>query len=79
MQIPELYRYGRLGKWFGIWPFVIYMVDGVYQARHTIYIRARLLTSIPSLRLSSSLSRTRTGRQRHVLMGSGLHSMNLRS
>ena len=33
MQIPELYRYGREGRGFGLRLFVIYMVDGVYQVR----------------------------------------------
>ena len=31
MKIPELYRFGREGKLFGIRLFVIYMVDGIYQ------------------------------------------------
>ncbi|CAD6950889.1 unnamed protein product [Tilletia controversa] len=32
MEVPELYRRGREGKYFGMWPFFIYMVDGAYQA-----------------------------------------------
>jgi hypothetical protein len=31
MALPELYRFGREGKWFGMQTFVIYMIDGVYQ------------------------------------------------
>jgi len=31
MNIPELYRYGREGKWFGIWKFVGYMTDATVQ------------------------------------------------
>jgi phospholipid-translocating ATPase len=31
MNIPELYHYGREGKWFGIRLFAVYMLDGVYQ------------------------------------------------
>jgi len=31
MNIPELYRYGREGKWFGIRLFAVYMVEGIYQ------------------------------------------------
>jgi phospholipid-translocating ATPase len=31
MDIPELYRYGREGTWFGPRLFTIYMLDGVYQ------------------------------------------------
>ena|ERR1700722_2539891 len=30
-QIPELYRYGREGYWFGLGSFIVYMFDGVYQ------------------------------------------------
>lgn len=36
MAIPELYRYGREGLWFGVMPFCIYMMEGVYQVR--VYI-----------------------------------------
>ncbi|KAK0439550.1 phospholipid-translocating ATPase [Armillaria borealis] len=32
MAIPELYRYGREGKWFGLKWFTVYMFDGVYQS-----------------------------------------------
>jgi phospholipid-translocating ATPase len=31
MALPELYRFGREEKWFGMRTFVIYMIDGVYQ------------------------------------------------
>ncbi len=31
MALPELYRYGREGKWFGMKWFAVYMIDGVYQ------------------------------------------------
>ncbi|CAE6428267.1 hypothetical protein ACGC1H_000702 [Rhizoctonia solani] len=30
--LPELYRYGREGKWFGVRVFAIYMLDGIYQS-----------------------------------------------
>lgn len=33
MAIPELYRYGREGEWFGMKWFSVYMLDGVYQVR----------------------------------------------
>lgn len=33
MAVPELYRYGRDGKLFGLKRFAIYMIDGVYQVR----------------------------------------------
>lgn len=29
---PELYRYGREGRWFGTRVFAIYMLDGIYQS-----------------------------------------------
>lgn len=32
MNMPELYRYGREGKWFGLRSFTIYMFDGVMQS-----------------------------------------------
>ncbi|KAF8912154.1 phospholipid-translocating ATPase [Gymnopilus junonius] len=32
MAVPELYRYGREGKWFGLGQFTIYMFDAVYQS-----------------------------------------------
>ncbi|KAG6843812.1 hypothetical protein H0H87_000218 [Tephrocybe sp. NHM501043] len=31
MDLPELYRYGREGRWFGLKWFTIYMFDGVVQ------------------------------------------------
>jgi magnesium-transporting ATPase (P-type) len=34
MALPELYRYGREGKWFGMWTFSGYMIDAVYQVRN---------------------------------------------
>ncbi|KAK0455620.1 uncharacterized protein EV420DRAFT_1644405 [Desarmillaria tabescens] len=32
MAIPELYRSGREGKWFGLKWFTVYVLDGVYQS-----------------------------------------------
>ncbi|KAI5832175.1 phospholipid-translocating P-type ATPase [Schizophyllum commune Tattone D] len=32
MDLPELYKYGRLGTWFAYRNFFIYMIDGVYQS-----------------------------------------------
>ncbi|KAF8891341.1 hypothetical protein BD779DRAFT_1610652 [Infundibulicybe gibba] len=32
MELPELYSYGRTGRWFGIKWFIIYMLDGIYQS-----------------------------------------------
>ncbi|KAF9478485.1 phospholipid-translocating P-type ATPase [Pholiota conissans] len=32
MQVPELYRYGREGTWFGTRSFIIYMIDGIVQS-----------------------------------------------
>ena len=31
MAIPELYRYGREGKWFGTKLFSVFMLEGVVQ------------------------------------------------
>jgi phospholipid-translocating ATPase len=31
MALPELYRFGREGKWFGLRLFLIYMIEGIYQ------------------------------------------------
>jgi len=31
MNIPELYRYGREGTWFGLGTFFLYLLDGLYQ------------------------------------------------
>lgn len=33
MALPELYRYGREGTWYGMKWFVLYMLDGIYQVR----------------------------------------------
>ena len=30
--LPELYRYGREGRWFGVRVFAIYMLEGIYQS-----------------------------------------------
>ncbi|KAJ3516647.1 hypothetical protein NLJ89_g988 [Agrocybe chaxingu] len=32
MDVPELYWYGREGKWFGTGQFILYMFDGVLQS-----------------------------------------------
>lgn len=44
MALPELYRFGREGKWFGMRTFIIYMIDGVYQVRLLSYLLTMLLT-----------------------------------
>ena len=31
MALPELYRYGREGKWFGVNLFTVFMFEGVIQ------------------------------------------------
>ena len=45
MAVPELYWYGREGKWFGLRQFIVYMLDGVMQVR-----------SLCSVKLHTSLS-----------------------
>ncbi|PPQ86909.1 hypothetical protein CVT25_009795 [Psilocybe cyanescens] len=32
MAVPELYWYGREGKWFGMKQFIVYMLDGIIQS-----------------------------------------------
>lgn len=32
MAIPELYRYGREGRWFGIGRFCFYLFQGLFQS-----------------------------------------------
>ncbi|QRW01507.1 phospholipid-translocating P-type ATPase [Ceratobasidium sp. AG-Ba] len=32
VTLPELYRYGREGRWFGVRVFTLYMLDGIYQS-----------------------------------------------
>lgn len=30
MQVPEVYRYGIENRWFGLYRFSLYMIDGIY-------------------------------------------------
>lgn len=41
MALPELYRYGREGLWFGTVPFIIYMLEGVYQVSCSVQLAWR--------------------------------------
>jgi len=38
MALPELYRFGREGTWFGLRGFLIYMIDGIYQSAVIYFI-----------------------------------------
>ncbi|KAF7322236.1 Phospholipid-transporting ATPase [Mycena chlorophos] len=38
MALPELYRYGREGRWFGFNLFSVFMLDGVYQSAIIFFI-----------------------------------------
>lgn len=38
MALPELYRKGREGKWFGTKLFLIYMFDGVVQVQPSLHV-----------------------------------------
>ncbi|KZP18292.1 phospholipid-translocating ATPase [Athelia psychrophila] len=38
MALPELYRYGREGKWFSHRQFAVYMIDAVYQSAIIYFI-----------------------------------------
>jgi phospholipid-translocating ATPase len=52
MAIPELYRFGREGTWYGLRRFSIYMFDGIYQAClyiHPMYTRLTSLRSLSSV------------------------------
>lgn len=42
MAFPELYRYGREGRYFGIRLFVVYMLDGIYQVGSSVLRDATL-------------------------------------
>jgi len=37
MAIPELYRYGREGTWYGLRRFSAYMLDGILQVSRIIF------------------------------------------
>lgn len=45
MALPELYRFGREGTWFGLRLFLIYMIDGVYQVCLLPFCYGNLLTT----------------------------------
>jgi phospholipid-translocating ATPase len=36
MALPELYRYGREGKWFGVKLFSVFMMEGIVQVRRNL-------------------------------------------
>ncbi|THU78043.1 phospholipid-translocating ATPase [Dendrothele bispora CBS 962.96] len=38
MDLPELYRYGREGRWFGLKRFLVYMTEGMYQSAVIFFI-----------------------------------------
>jgi magnesium-transporting ATPase (P-type) len=38
MALPELYRYGREGKWFGVKLFSVFMFEGVMQVGRKLCI-----------------------------------------
>ncbi|KAJ6531132.1 hypothetical protein B0H19DRAFT_1190540 [Mycena capillaripes] len=50
MALPELYRYGREGKWFGYWGFVIFMLEGIFQSA-VIFFFIRFTYDSPTSRL----------------------------
>lgn len=55
MAIPELYRFGREGTWYGLRLFSIYMLDAIYQVRLFIHqIDAMLIFVCPFISLLSS-------------------------
>ncbi|KAK7455126.1 hypothetical protein VKT23_010997 [Stygiomarasmius scandens] len=50
MDLPELYRYGREGRWFGMKWFVMYMLDGVYQSAIIYFLITYTYASTPTTR-----------------------------
>ncbi|KAK0562385.1 hypothetical protein OC844_002725 [Tilletia horrida] len=40
MEVPELYRRGREGRYFGLGPFTIYMLDGAWQGAVFLFFMA---------------------------------------
>jgi len=38
MALPELYRFGREGTWFGLRTFTLYMIDALYQSAVVYFI-----------------------------------------
>lgn len=39
MALPQLYRYGREGKWFGVKLFSVFMMEGVVQVGQKLYFQ----------------------------------------
>ncbi len=37
MALPQLYRYGREGKWFGVKLFSVFMMEGVVQVGRKLW------------------------------------------
>jgi phospholipid-translocating ATPase len=37
MALPQLYRYGREGKWFGVKLFSVFMMEGVVQVGRNLW------------------------------------------
>ncbi|KAG6864192.1 hypothetical protein C0991_011668 [Blastosporella zonata] len=48
MDLPELYRYGREGRWFGLKWFSMYMLDGVVQSAIIFFLILYTYVSISS-------------------------------
>lgn len=52
MAVPQLYRFGREGTWYGLRLFSIYMLDGIYQACLLSSHRSLVVTRLPFSLLS---------------------------
>ncbi|KAE9411132.1 phospholipid-translocating P-type ATPase [Gymnopus androsaceus JB14] len=50
MALPELYRYGREGHWFGMKWFLLYMLDGIYQSAVIYFFINYTYSSTPTSR-----------------------------
>lgn len=54
MALPELYKRGREGKLFGMKPFLIFILEGVYQVSlRLIRNHAEVVSPLSSISLSS--------------------------
>ncbi|KAF9076326.1 phospholipid-translocating ATPase [Rhodocollybia butyracea] len=50
MALPELYRYGREGRWYGMKWFILYMLDGFYQSAIIYFLIYYTYASTPTSR-----------------------------
>jgi hypothetical protein len=80
MALPELYRFGREGTYFGLRKFLVYMIDGIYQVRYMFLLdQQKSLFTYWSSRLLYTFSfNMPTSHRRHGLTGFKLGYSNSR-